>query len=311
MGANAAKLETGKDQTTPKSLIQQDSISQNKNLEVNQENPRLKQLKTLQQMADASPQTEKLRTYQAMAFQQTAQRKKQIPVNDEKHLENEADAMGERSLSIGENEKVEGNLNNSPTQLITPSPTPVQKVENENATNIQEEVVKPEMNLEKKPELSDAIETEASNTAAANTNPDENQDKPPNEKGEEIDNSYNKSGFITEKASLRKTDVVNTIIESNKKDKKNAAKIIKSGALPKDKGWFGLGLLGVKTEKFELSDNFDPKKLKYLIPVKIDQANEDKGLVGPPSKLIMTLMIQLKKNLVFTRMRRGMLIPKS
>jgi hypothetical protein len=35
MGANAAKLETGKDQTTPKSLIQQDSISQNKNQEVN------------------------------------------------------------------------------------------------------------------------------------------------------------------------------------------------------------------------------------------------------------------------------------
>jgi hypothetical protein len=106
MGVNAAKLEPGKDQTTPKSLIQQDSISQNKNLEVNQENPRLKQLKALQQMADASPQTEKLRTYQAMASQQAAQRKKQIPVNDEKHLENEADAMGARALSIGENEKV-------------------------------------------------------------------------------------------------------------------------------------------------------------------------------------------------------------
>jgi hypothetical protein len=285
MGANAAKLETGKDQTTPKRLIQQDSISQNKNQEVNQENPRLKQLKALQQMADASPQTEKLRTYQAMASQQAAQRKKQIPVNDEQHLENEADAMGARALSTGGNAKVEGNLNNSPTQLITPSPIPVQKVENENATDIQEEAVKPEMDLEKKPELADAIETVASDTAAANTNPDENQDKPPDEKGEEIDNSYNKSGFITEKASLRKTDVVNTIIESNKKDKKNAAKIIKSGALPKDKGWFGLGLLGVKTEKFELSDNFDPKKLKYLIPVKIDQANEDKEIGWTPVQI--------------------------
>ncbi|MFZ4377257.1 MAG: hypothetical protein ACOYN9_12945 [Saprospiraceae bacterium] len=285
MGVNAAKLEPGKDQTTPKSLIQQDSISQNKNQEVNQENPRLKQLKALQQMADASPQTEKLRTYQAMAFQQAAQRKKQIPVNDEKHLENEADAMGARALSIGGNAKVEGNLNNSPTQLITPSPTPVQKVENENTTDIQEEAVKPEMDLEKKPELADAVETVASDTAAANTNPDENQDKPPEEKGEEIDNSYNKSGFITEKASLRKTDVVNTIIESNKKDKKNAAKIIKSGALPKDKGWFGLGILGVKTEKFELSDNFDPKKLKYLIPVKIDQANEDKEIGWTPVQI--------------------------
>jgi hypothetical protein len=251
MGANAAKLETGKDQTTPKSLIQQDSISQNKNQEVNQENPRLKQLKALQQMADASPQTEKLRAYQTMASQQATQRKKQIPVNDEQHLENEADAMGSKALSIGGNAKVEGNLNNTPTQLITPPPTPVQKVENENSTDIQEEAVKPEMDLEKKPELADAIETVASDTPSANINPDENQDKPPEEKGEEIDNSYNKSGFITEKASLRKTDVVNTIIESNKKDKKNAAKIIKSGALPKDKGWFGLGILGVKTEKFE------------------------------------------------------------
>jgi hypothetical protein len=132
MGANAAKLETGKDQTTPKSLIQQDSISQNKNQEVNQENPRVKQLKALQQMADASPQTEKLRTYQTMASQQATQRKKQIPVNDEQHLENEADAMGTRALSIGGNAKVEGNLNNTPTQLFTPPPT-VQKVENENS----------------------------------------------------------------------------------------------------------------------------------------------------------------------------------
>jgi hypothetical protein len=88
MGANAAKLETGKDQTTPKSLIQQDSISQNKNQEVNQENPRVKQLKALQQMADASPQTEKLRTYQAIASQQATQRKNQIPINNEEHLEN-------------------------------------------------------------------------------------------------------------------------------------------------------------------------------------------------------------------------------
>ena len=285
MGANAAKLEPGKDQTNPKSLIQQDSISQNKNLEVNQENPRVKQLKALQQMADASPQTEKLRTYQVMASQQSAQRKKQIPVNDEQHLENEADATGARALSTGGNAKVEGNLNNSPTQLITPSPPLTQKVENENTTDIPEEAVKPEMDLEKKPELADAIETVASDTAAANTNPDANQDKPPEEKGEEIENTYNKSGFITEKASLRKTDVVNTIIESNKKDKKNAAKIIKSGALPKDKGWFGLGLLGVKTEKFELSDNFDPKKLKYLIPVKIDQANEDKEIGWTPVQI--------------------------
>jgi hypothetical protein len=164
-----------------------------------------------------------------MAYQFAAQRKRQFPKNVEQNQVNEA--------------------------VSKPA---VQKVENENTTLIQEEALKPEMDLEKKPEISDAIETAASDTASANTNPDENQDKPSEEKGAEIDNTYNKSGFITEKASLRKTDVVNTIIESNKKDKKNASKIIKSGALPKDKGWFGLGLLGVKTEKFELSDVFVP-----------------------------------------------------
>jgi hypothetical protein len=285
MGANAAKLEPGKEQTTPKSLVHQHAMSEPALQETYQDNPRAKQLKKIKEMADASPQAEKLRSIQAMASQQAAQRKQQIPINDEEHLENEADAMGARALSIGGSAKVAGILNNSPTQLITPSPTPAQKVENENATDIQEEAVKPEMDLEKKPELADAIETVASDTPATNTNPDENQDKPPEEKGEEIENSYNKSGFITEKASLRKTEVVNTIIESNKKDKKNASKIIKSGALPKDKGWFGLGLLGVKTEKFELSDNFDPKKLKYLIPVKIDQANEDKEIGWTPVQI--------------------------
>ena len=285
MGANAGKLEPGKEQTTPKSLVHQHAMSEPAIQETYQDNPRTKQLKKIKEMADASPQTEKLRSIQAMASQQAAQRKKLIPVNDEQHLENEADAMGARALSIGGNAKVEGNLNNSLTQLIKPPPTPVQKAENENSTDIQEEAVKPEMDLEEKPELADAIETVATDTPAANINPDENQDKPPEEKGEEIDNSYNKSGFITEKASLRKTEVVNTIIESNKKDKKNASKIIKSGALPKDKGWFGLGLLGVKTEKFELSDNFDPKKLKYLIPVKIDQANEDKEIGWTPVQI--------------------------
>jgi len=271
MGLNAEKLESRNNQVSPKSLVHQHSISesieenlilskdivsQKKYQDAYENSPRVKQLKALQEMADKSPQTEKLRAIQAMAFRNAAQRKRQIPVNVEQHAAKEAVSM-----------------------------PPVQKVENENTSDIQEEALKPEMDLEKKPEISDATETAASDTASANTNPDENQDKPSEEKGAEIDNTYNKSGFITEKASLRKTDVVNTIIESNKKDKKNASKIIKSGALPKDKGWFGLGLLGVKTEKFELSDDFDPKKLKFLIPVKIDQANEDKEIGWTPVQI--------------------------
>ncbi|MFN6062403.1 MAG: hypothetical protein ACK49K_03860, partial [Bacteroidota bacterium] len=285
MGANAGKLEPGKEQTTPKSLVHQHAMSEPAIQETYQDNPRTKQLKKIKEMADASPQTEKLRSIQAMASQQAAQRKKLIPVNDEQHLENEADAMGARALSIGGNAKVEGNLNNSLTQLIKPPPTPVQKAENENSPDIQEETQEKEKETDEKPVLSVANDAVSSEIAAANTKPDESKDKPSEESGEEITNSYNKSGFITEKASLRKTEVVNTIIESNKKDKKNASKIIKSGALPKDKGWFGLGLLGVKTEKFELSDNFDPKKLKYLIPVKIDQANEDKEIGWTPVQI--------------------------
>lgn len=271
MSVNAEKVESRNKQTSPKSLVQQHSISesieqnlvlspaiisQRKKQEAYENSPRVKQLKALQEMADKSPQTEKLRTIQAMAYQFAAQRKRQFPKNVEQNQVNEA--------------------------VSKPA---VQKVENENTTLIQEEALKPEGELEKKPEIADAIETVASDTPAANTNPDENQDKPSEEKGAEIDNTYNKSGFITEKASLRKTDVVNTIIESNKKDKKNASKIIKSGALPKDKGWFGLGLLGVKTEKFELSDNFDPKKLGYLIPVKIDQKNEDSEIGWTPVQI--------------------------
>jgi hypothetical protein len=150
MGANAAKLEPGKEQTTPKSLVHQHAMSEPALQETYQDNPRAKQLKKIKEMADASPQAEKLRSIQAMASQQAAQRKQQIPINDEEHLENEADAMGARALSIGGSAKVAGILNNSPTQLITPSPTPAQKVENENATDIQEEAVKPEMDLEKK-----------------------------------------------------------------------------------------------------------------------------------------------------------------
>ena len=266
MGANAGKLELGKEQTTPKSLTHQHAVSTPTLEETYQDNPRAKQLKKIKEMAEASPQAEKLRSFQAMASQHAAQRKKLIPTNNEEHLENKAGS------------------NQVTSQLISPQPV-IQKVDNENNPDVQEEALKQEMDLEKKPELADSIETVSSNTAAANINPDENQDKPTEESGEEITNSYNKSGFITEKASLRKTEVVNTIIESNKKDKKNASKIIKSGALPKDKGWFGLGLLGVKTEKFELSDNFDPKKLKYLIPVKIDQANEDKEIGWTPVQI--------------------------
>ena len=211
MGASASKLETGKDHTTPKSLIQQDSISQNRQPEINQEIPRVKQLKALQQMADVSPQTQKLRAFQAMA-----------------------------SKSV------------------------IQKEATETDSIIEIKDVEKDSHL---------------------SSDDEEQDKLSTKEVKVIENSYNKSGFITEKASLRKTDVVNSIIESNKKDKKNAAKIIKSGSLPKDKGWFGLGLLGVKTEKFELSDNFDPKKLKYLIPVKIDQVNEDKEIGWTPVQI--------------------------
>jgi hypothetical protein len=108
--------------------------------------------------------------------------------------------------------------------------------------------------------------------------------KPAAKEGE-ISNNYNKAGFITEKASLRKTEVVNSIIASHKADKKKAASVIKSGVLAKDKGWFGMGLLGVKSEKFELSDNFDPKKLGYLIPVKIDQKNEDLEIGWTPVQI--------------------------
>ena len=210
MGANAGKLEPGKEQTTPKSLIHQHAISEPAIQETYQDNPRTKQLKKIKEMADASPQTEKLRSIQAMASQQAAQRKKQIPINNGEHLENKAVSKQVTS------------------QLISPQ-IAVQKAENENSPDIQEETQEKEKETDEKPVLSVANDAVSSEIAAANTKPDESKDKPSEESGEEITNSYNKSGFITEKASLRKTEVVNTIIESNKKDKKNASKIIKSG----------------------------------------------------------------------------------
>ena len=182
----------------------------------------MKQLKALQQMADVSPQTQKLRAFQAMA-----------------------------SKSV------------------------IQKEATETDSIIEIKDVEKDSHL---------------------SSDDEEQDKLSTKEVKVIENSCNKSGFITEKASLRKTDVVNSIIESNKKDKKNAAKIIKSGSLPKDKGWFGLGHLGVRTEKFELSDNFDPKKLKYLIPVKIDQVNEDKEIGWTPVQINYDFNDTAKKN---------------
>ena len=47
MGANAGKLEPGKEQTTPKSLIHQHAMSEPTLQENNQDNPRAKQLKKI------------------------------------------------------------------------------------------------------------------------------------------------------------------------------------------------------------------------------------------------------------------------
>lgn len=229
MGADINRLDNKKEQTIRKSQFQDQPVSQPVDQDNNLENLHLKQLKSIKDLAEASPHAEKLRTFQAMASKQPA------------------------------------------SQLISPLPA-VQNIENENIRDVHGETMTPESQPDKIPDLSDEHHAAAS-------------DKPAKFPVSEINNSYNKGGFITEKASLRKTKVVNTIIESNKSDKKKAAKIIKSGVLEKDKGWFGLGLLGVKTEKFELSDNFDPIKLKYLIPVKIDQANEDKELGWTPVQI--------------------------
>lgn len=67
MGANAGKLEPGKEQAIPKSLVHQYDMSEPALQETYEDNPRAKQLKKIKEMADASPQAEKLRAYQAMA----------------------------------------------------------------------------------------------------------------------------------------------------------------------------------------------------------------------------------------------------
>ena len=100
MGVNAEKLESRNNQDSPKSLIQhhnisepteqnlilsKDKLTQRKNQDAYENSPRVKQLKALQQMADKSPQTEKLRNIQATAALNAAQKKGQIPVNVEQH----------------------------------------------------------------------------------------------------------------------------------------------------------------------------------------------------------------------------------
>jgi hypothetical protein len=104
MGVIAEKLESRNNQDSPKSLIQQhnisepieqnlilskDNLTQRKNQDAYENSPRVKQLKALQQMADKSPQTEKLRTIQAMGALNAAQNKRQIPVNVEQHVAKE------------------------------------------------------------------------------------------------------------------------------------------------------------------------------------------------------------------------------
>ena len=145
MGVNAEKLESRNNQDSPKSLIQhqnisepteqnlilsKDKLTQRKNQDAHENSPRVKQLKALQQMADKSPQTEKLRNIQATAALNAAQKKRQIPVNLE-------------------HQKVKKGV----------SMPPVRKVDNEKSTYINKEAVKPEMDLEKKPELSHAIDS--------------------------------------------------------------------------------------------------------------------------------------------------------
>ena len=220
MGVIAEKLESRNNQDSPKSLIQKhnisepteqnlilskDNLTQRKNLDVYEKSPRVKQLKALQQMADKSPQTEKLRNIQEMGAQKAAQKKRQIPVNIEHHVAKEGVSM-----------------------------PPVQKVDHEKSNYIQKEAVKPEMDLEKKPGLSDAFDSVPSVAATANTNPYENQDKPSGENKQEITNNNNISGIVSEKASLMKTDEVNSIIESNTSDNKKAAKDNKLGAAIND-----------------------------------------------------------------------------
>lgn len=145
MGVNAEKLESRNNQDSPKSLIQhhnisepteqnlilsKDKLTQRKNQDAHENSPRVKQLKALQQMADKSPQTEKLRNIQATAALNAAQKKGQIPVDVEQH-------NAKKGVSM----------------------PPVQKVDNEKSTYIHKEAVKPEMDLEKKPELSHAIDS--------------------------------------------------------------------------------------------------------------------------------------------------------
>ena len=108
MGVNAEKLESRNNQDSPKSLIQhhnisepteqnlilsKDKLTQRKNQDAHENSPRVKQLKALQQMADKSPQTEKLRNIQATAALNAAQKKRQIPVNVEQHNAKEGVSM--------------------------------------------------------------------------------------------------------------------------------------------------------------------------------------------------------------------------
>ena len=212
-----------------------------------------------------------------------------VPINDDAGLEMEADVMGAKAVAQG---KMISNIS-KPNIAISSAVAQRSVIQflfgfgekkQNSDTNVADQGKKTDKDNKAEVGGDNALGVGENMTGDSLTqtptdgSPSESEGK----KGAKITNNYTKSGFITEKASLRKTDVVNTIIETNKKDKTKAAKVIKSGVLPKDDGWFGLGLLGVKTENFELPDNFDPKKIGYLIPVKIDSSNEDSEIGWSP-----------------------------
>ena len=221
--------------------------------------------------------------------QANTQLKGAVPVNDDAGLETEADVMGAKAVAQG---KLISNITQTKTvfsgdvaqRAVVQFLFGFGEKKQNNDTNVAEQGKKTDTDnkADVKGDKALGVGGNIKKDSPNPTPPDGSTSESEGQKGAKITNNYTKSGFITEKASLRKTDVVNTIIENNKKDKSKAAKVIKSGVLPKDDGWFGLGLLGVKTENFELSDNFDPKKIGYLIPVKIDSSNEDSEIGWSP-----------------------------